>query len=427
MKIANLFHQKSKNVLSALFVVICIGTVVLYWVMAPESLYHTLGAFMLSYLVLWSVIFLWNDTSNTEKVKRFFLTTGSFALTIGFFELLVAVQAIDFRIIFETPVVEPWHHPANLKDPKLLHIHKPYDRWLWYGIEYQYDQYGLRNDTDLESADLIVIGDSFVEGLGVSAKDILTTQLAEQLNRSVANIAQSWYGPNQELELLRRYGLKFDPKICVWVFYEGNDLADLQRYTMATRDWESFSKDFHSFRQRSFMKNAILAIRRMLPPIPNKNMFDRDRMKEQSGLYKSSSGQMIRLYFHDKGYYLSEDDRIAIKELSSVLGQAHQLCHAVGAKFFFVFAPTKFRVYRDFTEFSAEAQPRYWVINDLPQKLEAMVLENFPDGKFLDLTTALVDQARQEPLLYFNYDTHWSAEGHRIAASAIANIVRQWE
>ena len=424
---AGQFRQKPKQVVVGLFVLAFVGELVFYWSVPSASHYHVLAGFILSYFVLWGMLFLLSNASQNEKMINFFLTTGSIVFTVGLLELLVVAHVLDFRTVFRTPISEPWHHPANLKDPKLLHIHKPYDRWLWYGIEYQYDQYGLRNDTDLESADLIVIGDSFVEGLGVSAKDMLTTQLAEQLNRPVANIAQSWYGPNQELELLRRYGLRFDPKICVWVFYEGNDLADMQRYTMATRDWESFSKDFHSFRQRSFMKNAILAIRRMLPPIPNKNMFDRDRMKEQSGLYKSPSGQMIRLYFHDKGYYLSEDDRIAIKELSSVLGQAHQLCHAVGAKFFFVFAPTKFRVYRDFTEFSAEAQPRYWVINDLPQKLEAMVLENFPDGKFLDLTTALVDQAKQEPLLYFNYDTHWSAEGHRIAASAIANIVRQWE
>jgi hypothetical protein len=67
------------------------------------------------------------------------------------------------------------------------------------------------------------------------------------------------------------------------------------------------------------------------------------------------------------------------------------------------------------------------VINDLPQKIKAMVHEDFPDRGFLDLTTALIEQAKQEPLLYFDYDTHWSAEGHRVVASAIANFLRQWE
>jgi hypothetical protein len=133
------------------------------------------------------------------------------------------------------------------------------------------------------------------------------------------------------------------------------------------------------------------------------------------------------LYFHDKGRHLSDDDRTALEDLRLILGQAHSLCHAAGAKFLVVFAPTKFRVYKDFTDFDTEAQARYWVINDLPQKIKAMVHEDFPDRGFLDLTTALIEQAKQEPLLYFDYDTHWSAEGHRVVASAIANFLRQWE
>jgi hypothetical protein len=330
-------------------------------------------------------------------------------------------------MVLGTPVWEPWHHPANLLDPKLLHIHKTHDRWLWNGIEYRYDQYGLRNETDLESADLVVVGDSFVEGLGVRTADILTNQLARQLEHSVANLAQSWYGPNQELELLRRYGLRLAPKICVWVFYEGNDLADLHRYKVATQDWKIFSKDFHSFRQRSFTKNAMLGFRRLLNSMHNQRVSYKDRMKEQSGIFTSQSGQETRLYFHDKGRHLSDDDRTALEDLRLILGQAHSLCHAAGAKFLVVFAPTKFRVYKDFTDFDTEAQARYWVINDLPQKIKAMVHEDFPDRGFLDLTTALIEQAKQEPLLYFDYDTHWSAEGHRVVASAIANFLRQWE
>jgi hypothetical protein len=427
MDSASRSHHKSKNALIGFFVMTCVGTLVFYWSVAPESNSHTLAGIMLSYLLLWSVIFLLSNASKTEKATRFLLATGSIALTIGCIELFVVANVVDFRTILGTPVWEPWHHPANLLDPKLLHIHKPHDRWLWNGIEYRYDQYGLRNETDLNSADLVVIGDSFVAGLGVPAADILTTQLAKQLDRPVANLAQSWYGPHQELELLRRHSLRLAPEICVWVFYEGNDLADLHRYKAATQNWEVFSKDFHSFRQRSFTKNAILAFRPLLHSLHTQRVSYKHRMKEQSGFFQSPSGKMTRLYFHEKGLHLSGKDRTALKELRLILGQAHNLCHAVDAKFLFVFAPTKFRVYRDFMVFDTEAQPRYWVLNDLPKKIEAMVHEDFPDGGFLDLTNAFVEQAKQEPLLFFDYDTHWSGEGHREAASAIANFLKQWE
>jgi hypothetical protein len=242
--------------LSALFVVICIGSLIFYWVMAPESLYHTLGACMLSYLVLWSVIFLWSDTSNTEKAKRFFLTTGSIVITVGVIELLVVVRVLDFRILFGTEISEPWRHPDNLNDPRLLHIHKPYDRLVWQGIEYKYDRNGFRNGTDLESAHLIVLGDSFVEGWNVHADQLLTTQLARKLNRPVANLGQSWYGPQQELEVLRRYGVELAPKVCVWVFFEGNDLADLRRYKEQHR--------IGNFIPRIFIHFANVPLRRML-------------------------------------------------------------------------------------------------------------------------------------------------------------------
>lgn len=423
---ADQFQQKSKNILIGLFVLTCLGTLVFYWFVAPELLYHTLTGFMLSYPVLWGMIFLWSDASETEKAKRFFLTTGSIAFTVGFLELLVVAHIVDFRTVLGTPIFEPWRNPANLNDPKLLHIHKPYDRWVWEGIEYRYDQYGFRNETDLKMADLIVVGDSFVEGWGVSAADLLTNQLARQLNRPVANLGQSWYGPQQELELLRRYGLKLAPKVCVWVFFEGNDLWDFHRYKEATQDWENYSKDFHSFRQRSFTKNAVSAFGRLLNSMQNPNVSRMDHNQGQSGIFTSPSGEETRLTFYQKSHHLSEKDRIALEEIRLILGQAHKLCHAAEAKFLLVFVPTKFRVYRDFMEFDSHALPRDWVINDLPQKIEAMVSEDLPDVKFLDLTTVFIEQVKQESLLYFDDDTHWSAEGHRLAAAAIANVLGHW-
>ena len=88
----------------------------------------------------------------------------------------------------------------------------------------------------------------------------------------------------------------------------------------------------------------------------------------------------------------------------------------MGVKFLRVFAPTKFRVYRYFMKFDTHSLPRYWVINDLFQKIEAMVYKGLPDVAFLDFTTVFIEQVKQESLLYFDDDTHWSAEGHRLVA-----------
>jgi len=94
----------------------------------------------------------------------------------------------------------------------------------------RYDHNGFRNQTDLKSADIVVIGDSFVEGLTVSDAQLVTSLLAHLQGKVVANLGQSTYGPQQELIVLKRYGLPLRPRTVVWMFFEGNDLADVITY-----------------------------------------------------------------------------------------------------------------------------------------------------------------------------------------------------
>jgi hypothetical protein len=363
-----------------------------------------------------------------ERATRFILTTVSIGCTVGFLEVLVAAGMVDFRLILNTPELESWRNPNSVLDPKLLHIPKPHSRWEWGGIAGRYDQHGFRNESDLDAADVIVIGDSIVEGCRVSATNLVTAQMAQQTQRLVANLGLAWYGPQQELEVLRRYGLRLHPDACVWVFFEGNDLSDVHRYRYATRDWDAFSKDFHSFRQRSFTKNAVLAVQRVAdriyPP--------RDELSEiqesQSGVFRARGGNAIRIYFIDSGLPLSEYHREALEQVRESLTEAYRLCHAAGIKFLVVFCPTKFRVYGRFTEFDDNARPREWVVNNLPDEIEAIVRENLPAAEFIDLTSIFVEHAGKGSLVYFpDWDTHWSPEGHRVAAYAISEALTRWK
>lgn len=419
------------NVLIGVLVLIWTGALLFFWLADPTSQpnHHWLAGIVLSYLLLWSLVFVWSDESKIETAKRFLLTSTSVMFTVCLFEVLVVTRIIDFRILFGTPINKPWAHPDNLLDPKLLHIHKPHSGLRWEGIDYRYDQQGLRNESDFEAADLIVIGDSYIEGWGVSAPDLLTAQLATQLGRTVVNLGQSWYGPQQELELLRRYGLRLRPKVCVWAFFEGNDLKDVHRYNGAARNWEEFSEGLHSFKQRSFTLNAVLAVRRLLALIRHSNTAIADNSGYSSGIYEASPARKIRMYFKYKGHYLSARDEEALEQLRSILGQAYQLCDSSGAKFLVVFIPTKFRVYGHLTDFDTDAPPRYWVVNDLPARVGKIVREGLAHGHYLDLTPTFVEQAKDRAILYLPTDPgeHWSPEGHRAAATAIARFWGHWE
>ena len=51
------------------------------------------------------------------------------------------------------------------------------------------DEYGLRNSINLNNADFILVGDSFIVGNGNTQKHIPSEILSRLLNKKVANIA----------------------------------------------------------------------------------------------------------------------------------------------------------------------------------------------------------------------------------------------
>lgn len=418
-----------RNVLMGMVILIWLITVVAYWLVdSGTNNKHIVLGIILTYLTLWGVVFLCSGATKLEKVLRFFLTTTSLVLLVGLFEILVLIKIVDFRLVFHTPIADPRRNPENLLDSKLLHIHQPHYRLLWHGVDYQYDRHGFRNESDLEAADIIVIGDSFIEGLTVSSDDLLTSHLARELGVTIANLGQSSYGPQQELEVLRRFGLPLHPKVCVWTFYDGNDLWDVRTYDQSVSNWKDLSHKFHSFGERSFTKNLSLAVGRLRDSLHRGNQDDAPGLEYLSGIVEGCPGSKSRTYFLDPDQaHLSAADDEVLEEIRLTLSQAYELCRINAIRFVLVFAPTKFRVYKEFTTFDRQARPRYWVINDLPQRLEGIVRDSLPAAEFLDLTPTLIAKARCGPLLYSPNDSHWSPEGHRVAAAAIAQLLRKSE
>jgi hypothetical protein len=212
----------------------------------------------------------------------------------------------------------------------------------------------------------------------------------------------------------------------LWAFYEGNDLEDIWRYEEATRDWERFSKRLHSFRSRSFTTNAHLALRRVMQkalgirsPVPK-------RYRDIQGGTFETRGGPIRITFFYEGHPLTEYDERALDKVAATLRRAFDLCVSAHARLVVVFVPTTFRVYGPFTRFEVGSRALGWPQNDLPQRLQALVRERLPGAAFLDLTPAFGRVARRGSLAYFPNDAHWTPEGHRVAASAMAELVRDW-
>lgn len=371
-------------------------------------------------------------TYKPASACRFLLIPISIIFVLCLIESPAFLGNFDYRTLIGPEHL--WWAP-NVVDPELLQVHRPHAHqsgatrgglisWGYqipesdkvsYQWDVTYDQNGFRNQSDLKSADMVVIGDSFVEGLTVPDSQLTTSLLARLQGGVIANLGQSAYGPQQELVVLKRYGLPLQPRTVVWMFFEGNDLEDVVAYRKATSNPDSFWKSFYL---RSFSRNAAKGVKRIFFP-PAK-----PAGAKRAAAFQTAGGKALTLYFVYLSPPLSDQQLSSIDETTRTIATAHRLSASQGARLIFVFVPTKFRVFHDYCQFPGQSECRNWTVNDLPERLRNAVVSIAPDIGFLDLTPRLTEDAKKGALPYYPDDDHWSPEGHKVAAEAINDYLR---
>jgi hypothetical protein len=410
----------------------------LWWTLTPMPS-HLLSNLLASYLLVWGGIAIIGRRPGSEVRKRFALMTSAIGLTLAGIELPAMVGMVDYGRLFPSNQIRPLHSRSNIPDPDLLHRRPAYFHdagWTKgdlivstftrvssapaYHYDVSYDRNGFRNATDLNQAEIAVVGDSFIEG-GLVAYDSLMTSVLGRLRKcTVANLGQSQYGPRQERVVLERYAAPLKPRVCVWAFFEGNDLGDIARYDLVKAHWPPRPEP-RSMGDRSFSRNALTAFIRVAGLDKSRYL---DFLK-RSGTIRTPAGTQERLFFLYPGLPLSADDRTALNKLETILGSASEFCEHEKIRLVVVFIPTKFRVYQDMCTFAVDSPCAGWIRNELPETLRSMVARISPGIGYLDLTGPFREQAATRPLLYFADDTHWSPEGHKLAAELIDKYLSQ--
>jgi hypothetical protein len=370
-------------------------------------------------------------------MARFTLTTMALALVLGALELVSAVGLVDFRRVLAVAGPDPCNNSDNTRDPELIHIHRPYLKRVgatrgnialalhlagtrFYPYDVTCDRNGFRNASDLSAAEVVVLGDSFVEGGLVAADDLMTATLSRLLGRTVANLGQSAYGPQQELTVLKRYAAPLQPKLCIWTFYEGNDLDDVARYEQhrqRSREQAACSTPW----ERSFVRNVLWALSDRVGQFLASDPAD----LVPQGTFLSDDGRKVQLFFSNRGTQHSPQELAVLDKVVSILSAAHAACAMNQISLLVVFVPEKFRVYRDYCAFRPENPCTSWGLDDLPAQIGGRVTALGPGIGFLDLTPALSAEAARGRLPYLTDDTHWSAAGHEVAGRTIAAFVSQ--
>ena len=98
-----------------------------------------------------------------------------------------------------------------------------------YYSTYVSDRYGFNNpdkEWEAKEVEYLLVGDSFTNGACVNRPDDISSILRELSKKSVLNSGYSSNGPLIEYATLREY-MKKNVKKVLWMYYEGNDLGEL--------------------------------------------------------------------------------------------------------------------------------------------------------------------------------------------------------
>ena len=323
-------------------------------------------------------------------------------------------------------------------DPELVYRHLPHDRFLHqqvgdsaaglaipgarrYRAECQYDANGFRNAKDFRQADVVLLGDSFVEGYDVTQEATCAKHLADRLSAEVCNLALCGYGPQQELAALKRYGVPLQPQAVVWFFYEGKDLEDIDAYEAVMGHWKDYKTEEWGYASRSFFLNVLdplafwLDQRRWRPS---------ELARRRAGrLRPEIPGNGRTLWFGGPPPPLDEQRIALLGKLQTILVAAQTACETAGAKLLVVYNPRKDRVYQGLCSFDADSEVPHYQQSDLPERLDAWCGQQ--KIEYLDLTPALKAAAQRGRLVYLVDDPHWSAEGHEVVAAEVARRLEE--
>ncbi len=366
-----------------------------------------------------------------HRVRKLGILTASAVVSLVLIESPAVVLGHDYQTSLGTLGPEaalgvPFR--ANRLDPELIHVHHPNSGFSGrvrgnltpmgipgdpYEVEVAYDSRGFRNERELDLAEIVVIGDSFVEAALLPVEETLPVRIEKATGLVTVNFGQAAYGVQQELVVLRRYALSMSPRLVVWCFFGGNDLRDAGNYEELREAYDELGGLMTArLTDRLFTTNAVRKLKRLLEEGRLSTL-----ARRHSGIFEGPDGGAERIYFRrSEGPW---GERLFELATSSLL-EASELCNEAGAAMLVLYIPRKFRVYEDFVRFEPDAVCLRWSSNDLPNVLGTWCAEN--GIAFADTTPALRERVARGEHVYLADDVHWNGRGHEVAAELVMSI-----
>jgi hypothetical protein len=313
-----------------------------------------------------------------------------------------------------------------------------------------------RDDYDRASIEVVTMGDSFALCVAADAEATWMSRIGQLSGLSVYNLGKGGIGPYEYLQIFQHFGLSKNPTFALMNIYEGNDLRDAVRYHEHIDAIRAGGSGYASASDRF---QPELDYQRLL-----NNPIGRSSYVVNLGLvaigksYEGISTAVSRalgkkservnfryaLRFPDGAivpFNVQNADQNEVRYARrlrqgdvqlSAFDQALERFAALGREHDFrpviSYAPSAYTAYADFVTFEDDALSELmpWFSKTqrayLRQKAEDLGLA------FIDLTPALQTAARRlrdQELLYYPANVHYTPSGHREVGDALAAAITQ--
>ena len=85
-------------------------------------------------------------------------------------------------------------------------------------VKFKTDKYGLRNNLDIMSSDILLVGDSFIVGNGITQEKIPSEILSKLTNKKIANIAFPG-GPKNYENYIKKFMSQYHQKLKLYYLF----------------------------------------------------------------------------------------------------------------------------------------------------------------------------------------------------------------
>jgi len=285
------------------------------------------------------------------------------------------------------------------------------------------DKYGFKNFNNVyeKSIDLMIIGDSFAEGVPFGNKDDVSGVINSSSNYNSINYGINGAGPLNTLGVLREYGKGFKPKNVFYFYYEGNDLFNLQQekktFLIKYLD-NNFSQNlFYSKNEvESFFYEYEDLFYKNLPFLLEQEKKQKDTINiiKKKNNFKENLKDIIELQslrdilIPKSAYYLRNNELVDYKIFEEILIKMKQEVDGWGGKFTLVYLP-------DWTRYNSKFSMSKKIMKDKVEKISVKNTINFIDM----VTIFKKNKLNNKSLFNGSVYGHYTKQGYKILADTI--------